>query len=777
MSHRRVRLIAPALTALVAAATVLLIALGAPGLSGTAGALNRATPASHPGRAVRGSGHATRATRATRGSGRAVRGSGRPGFILLDQTPWVRPSSPGAPATFSLDLSAVPGTPGTDEVVVTLYQMLHTRSGFEQTLKATPSSRVLDQTHPVPLSALPAAPAGSGVPAGSTLAVSVLPDPTAASSVPATTPTLDLDCLATGPGSCTGVYPVTVDLLRPSTGGRASLVEGSSFTTYLTYAAAKSRTPLDFGWVVPVSAPVSIRTTSRNPATAVRPLSATEAAALEGLATTLSTHPGVPVTVAASPQTLQSLIAAGGRGPQAVQELASMSVSDQSNRQFVGEPYVPINLGALAGGGEGGEIAAQTKLGQALDHSFGIETPDRYRTWVATGTVGTDLRLGMSQPSVAASRVVIPDADLAPPRDNEGTWASAFTISLGRGAPVTAAASDGELAAHFTADPDDPALEATQLLADLAMIHFEAPNTPVPRGVVAVPPSGWTPNRAFDSEVLAGLTTSPIVHGTTLNSYFSAFSAVLASTPPTRRLADGGTGPVLALTIARRVTEARLRLTYFAGSVVGNPPVKAELDELLLDAESDDLQPSAQLAGVHTVEGVLTAQLSQVQLATARSITLTARTGLVPVTIESSAPYTVVGLLQLTGDRFIFPHGSTRPMTLDHATNPVRIDVEARTSGDLPLTVTFLSPTGKLRIASGRLTVRSTATSVVAIVLTVLALLVLIGWWLLTWRDSRRKKRRRRQGGRGGPTVRAPEPGTAGVVGQAGALSPALPDR
>jgi len=721
--------------------------------------------------------------------------------MLLDQTASVKPSAPGAPATFSLDLAVAPGTPVTDEVLVTLYQMLHTRSGFEQTLKSAPNSRVLDQTRPVALSSLPALPATSGIPAGSALDVSVLPDPTAAPTAPPAAATLDLDCLATGPGSCTGVYPVTVDLLKPSAGGRAALVGGSSFTTYLTYAASRSRTPLDFAWVVPVSAPLSIRTTSVNPATAVRQPSSAETAALEGLVSTLAAHPSVPVTVAASPQTLQSLAASGSRGSQAVDELASMSTGNPTNRQFLAEPYAPINLGALAGGGEGGEIAAQAKLGQALDRSFGVETPDRYRTWVATGTVGADLRTGMSQPSVGASRVVIPDADLSPPRDNEGTWASAFTISLGRGSPVTAAASDGELAAHFTADRADPALEATQLLADLAMIHFEAPNTPVPRGVVAVPPSAWTPSRMFDSEVLAGLTTNPIVHGTTLNGYFSAFSAVLASTPPTRRLADGGSGPVLAGTIARRVTAARLRITYFADSVLGNPPVKAQLDELLLDAESDELMPSAQLAGVRTVEKVLTAQLSQVQLATARSITLTARTGLVPVTIESSAPYTVVGVLELSGGRFVFPHGSTRPMTLDHATNPVRIDVEARTSGDLPLAVNFLSPTGKLRIASGRLTVRSTATSVVAVVLTVIALLVLFGWWLLTWRDSRRRKRSHRHRGPRGPKLRghvldrvddgagaagmggvarvddgAGSAGMGGSAGAAGALSSAAPD-
>lgn len=661
-----------------------------------------------------------------------------PVLSLVDQSPWVKPTPPGSPKTFTLDVAARPGTPATDEVVVTLYDLLTTRSGFEQTLKTTPTKGILDQTHPVALSSMPV------VDGGSALSISVLPDPTATPAPAAGTPTLDLHCVGTG--TCTGVYPLVVSLVRPSTGGK---VANSTFTTYLTYSTEKSAHQLDFAWVVPIAAPVTIRSGERDPAKAVAAPSRATTASLAGLVATLGakSNVNVPVTVAASPQTLQAL---GGRGAQAVQQLAAMSSADQPTRQFLAQPYVPIDLGALAGAGEGEEITAQIKLGASVLRTLKVQATSKASTWVATGTVGSDLRTGMSK--VGASSLVVPDADLAAPRDTDSTWASAFTMSLGKGAPVTGAVADSELAAHFTADPGDPALEANQLLADLAMIHFELPNTTTPRGVVAVPPAGWTPTKAFDSELLAGLATNPVVQATTLDGYFSAFSKVLGSaTPPTRRLQSGGTGPVLAPSLARRITAARLRLTDFDRAVPGKPaaPVLGQLDQLLLAAESDDLVHAGQVAGLDTFGRALDGQLSQVQLATERTITLTARTGLIPVTIISSATYTVVGTLSLSGGRFVFPHGSTRPLKLNHNTTPVRVDVEARTSGDLPLEVSFRSPTGHLLIAAGQLTVRSTATSLVGVVLTVLALLVLLGWWARTWRAGRRRRASQARGASG----------------------------
>jgi hypothetical protein len=308
---------------------------------------------------------------------------------------------------------------------------------------------------------------------------------------------------------------------------------------------------------------------------------------------------------------------------------------------------------------------------------------------------------------------------------------------------VQAAVSDSELASHFTSDPADPALEANQLLADLALIHFEEPTRPG-RGVIAVPPTGWTPNATFDDQLLAGLNENPDVQPVTLSDYFTSVAPAAGSIAE-RRVSS--TGQPLSRSFAQDLSTARERVTGFDSAVFGNMPIKSQLDQMLLASESNTLPPSAQSAGLASFERGLSDQLSLIQLATERTITLTARTAPLPITILSSAPYPIVVNLTLTGDKFLFPQGASRSRILiDHSTTPIRIVAQARTSGDLPLNAVLTAPNGTLLIAHGQITVRSTATSVVGVVLSVVALAVLAGWWLRTsW-----TRRRRRVAGAGG---------------------------
>ena len=68
---------------------------------------------------------------------------------------------------------------------------------------------------------------------------------------------------------------------------------------------------------------------------------------------------------------------------------------------------------------------------------------------------------------------------------------------------------------------------------------------------------------------------------------------------------------------------------------------------------------------------------------------------------------------------------------------------QARTSGDrLPGRVTLRTPDGGLVISRAVLTVHSTEISIVGVALTVLAGLVLLVWWVRTWRRSRRRRPR-----------------------------------
>ena len=92
-------------------------------------------------------------------------------------------------------------------------------------------------------------------------------------------------------------------------------------------------------------------------------------------------------------------------------------------------------------------------------------------------------------------------------------------------------------------------------------------------------------------------------------------------------------------------------------------------------------------------------------------------------------------MVSLDSDKFTFPDGNTRTLILDRPTTPVRIQARSRTSGDrLPVGVTLTTPDGQLVIARAALTVHSTSISLVGVALTCLAALVLLVWWVRTWR-------------------------------------------
>ncbi len=658
-------------------------------------------------------------------------------FVLDNQTQWVvAPSSAqggaaAASAAFDLVLSAQHAPTGA-LVDVALYPRLLSRYEFKNTVRDGPRGYPLATTAPAALAQLPSDPRAPG-----SVAVDLSVVQTASSTQGLR---VGLACAPpTASGTCTGVYPVVVELRQPNGG----VVR--RFTTFLTYVASKSTHPLELAWVVPINAPVSLARHPTRLATAIEPLSAHEAQALETLISQLRAATSVPLTLDVSPETLQALARTGPVGRAGVAGVAAMSANPSAD-ETLARPYTPIDLGALAGAGEPTEIVAQMAAGSTVLRHFGVTTTAGPSPWVQTGPVGNDIARGLAQ--LHATQLVLPDVSLAPTpgATSLGTWASTFPLTLSQGATKTsvqAAETDTWLDGQFTSLRHDPALAATQVLADLAMVHFERPNTVAVRGLVAVPPARWMANPVFDQVLLAGLTQNPIVEPVTLSRFFSSVSPA-----GPRQLLRFGPGPVMARGVARAVSRARLRLTSFDGAVRGRPPrAEAQLDDLLLASETDTLSARGQAAGVSTVEKLLDEQLHLVKFGPETAYTLTARTGVIPITVVSGAKYTVVARLSVGGNKFLFPHRGTRRLVrLDHATNASRVDVEVRSSGDLPLHVTLTSPDGRLVFARTLLVVRSTATSLVGVVLTAAALAILLTWWARTWSSSRRKRRSWRDG-------------------------------
>jgi hypothetical protein len=334
-------------------------------------------------------------------------------------------------------------------------------------------------------------------------------------------------------------------------------------------------------------------------------------------------------------------------------------------------------------------------------------------------------------------RVVLPEAALAP-ANLSVTLAQPFDLQSRSLRRPTAAAADTELGNHFT-QGDDPVLRAHVLLADLAVVYFDRPGKP--RGVVALTPRNWAPDAAFLDALLAGLASSPIVKGVSLDDLFDDVPKATGArnTPLTRTLAANPAPSSLPLGAIRA---ARGRLEAFATMLDPGNRLTDDLEEVLLASESADLRTRQRTQYIEGVDSRVSAETAKLQVPASRTITLTARRGDIPVTVQWTGDYPVRVQVHVASDKLTFPGGSdTRMVELTRRNTTERFVVQARTSGAFPLRITLQSPDGGLVLGRARYTVRSTAASGVGIGLSIGAGAVLVLWWARNLARGRRNRR------------------------------------
>ena len=671
-------------------------------------------------------------------------GGPRPVLTLVSQTSWVT----SAHSTFDLVLALGPGAPAVSQLGLTiaLYPCLGTPTGFDQTVtsKNGPSGRPLTETtSPVGWTSLaPAFGGGVDVP---------IPVVTDGSSSPVTGAPGGFaarlrDCnVANG-----GVYPVRLQLVDT----RSNAVVGA-LTTHLVYSTAPTDTKkLRFAWELPVQIPIgptpaapSAQALAADPQSALTKPSPAALNSLTQVVGTVAAAASVPVTVAVSGQTLQTLSAYGHASTVATLKSASQS-ANQFARQFLWTSYVPVDAAALVDAGLTGELALQLHTGWA-----GVATVSKAPAPSVAGTAGPWITNdAIDDPTLAQlqtqgyNQVVLPPSAISssPTPSSGGSTATPFTIASAHGSSFTALVSDSDLSSRFASDAADPVLAAHQVLADLAQIYFEGGNTQSVRGVVAVPPNNWSANPIFVKTLLGELTAqNPVVQAVTVSGLFQALAAPVTCRAQGCKLAavprSSGAGlPVTA------ISTQRSRLDSFSAAAPSAHSAIGQIGNLLLAGQSETLRSAQQATVVSRTGSALGAQLGQLSVAGDTSFTLTARNGSIPVTIASNAGYPVKGTLTLTSDKLTFADGTSRYselVPLAKSTNNFYVPVQARASGEFKVGITLTSPSGGLVLTRGAVTVRSTATSVVGIILSLGAIAVLLAWWVRT--TLRRRARRR----------------------------------
>lgn len=634
-----------------------------------------------------------------------VHPAGETTVALVHQPPWVPPDG-----TAVLELRLRGPVEGLD-VDVTVHRPVTSRTAFTPAMDGEKLG-VAEGTLTIPAASLPPDPDGDLL-----LAVGV--------QGPASPP----DPNRILPGR-TGVYPVTIELRRP--GGPAL----DRFVTPLV-VVAPGLVPLTLAWVwrfdgTPVRLPSgSARTAARE---ALEP-----DGRLPRMARALADAPDVPVTLAATPETLEAWSGgvggvppdgAGGDDPTGLRATAA-----QGTRQILDAPYVPVDLPRLLAADLGAEVDRQFVRGrEVLTQVLGGDA----RGTVLAGALDAPALSRLRQYGV--ERVVVPPEALMPLAQRL-TPGRPFALAH-RNRPFAAAVTDPGLAALL--DGDAPAaLRTARFLAALSLVAFEAPREQ--RGVVVVTSAGWNPPAALLHDVLGGLRSHPAIAPRTLDGFFAEVApeavegAPLIRTPAPR-------GPIpKEEPDPETVGRIRRRLAAFA-EVIGQDQTQTRaVDRNILLSQVADLpggrlSPRAFLAGAAKVISDVT---DRVKGPDGQRVTLTARRGSIPISLLNANDRPLHVRVLLESDQLQFPEGSERLLTLPPQNTTESFAVEARTPGAFPLSIRVTSPDGALVVNQSDLTVRSTVVSGVGATLTAGAGVFLLIWWGNNLRRSRRRPRRR----------------------------------
>ena len=654
---------------------------------------------------------------------------------LTSQTNWVRGSrmSLGV-AIHSLDKRATLG------LKLTVYSRLTSRYalGLAESGKQSSDELVLDATPIIPLRALHVT--GTGV-LGVAMHVRVA---TSASSKPGGlgSPGLALDC---APLACDGVYPLVVTVVDT-----ANDTPLASLTTFLIYVAGRlGLKSLRVALVLPLGATPAL-TASGSPT-----LSAKTIQSLVSALDTVEDHPTDHLTLDLYPQLLVAL--AESRSPQAATVLTDLralarQAASSGRTEFLGTSFTPVDLDQLTAArldpGLGTQLAAAKEVFRS---ELGVSPPQG--AYISTTPLDAASVAALATQHV--DHVVLPETEL--PVASSMSLTSPLNLSSSgsstrSSAPhLTAVVADSALAAHLTSGTS-PVLAAHQFLADVAQTFFEEPFGAQARGVVVALTA--LPSSSLLSLVLEGLASSPIARPATVGSVFSAVPVGADGAPTHLAPVPDHTTPSYVFTSS--IESAFSTIRAIDSIVPDDHAFIAHAEDAVLLAETAGLRhgrwahyAAEPFAAVSRIEHDLS-------LAGTRTVTLTQRQAKVPLTIVSAFPSPIHATLELSsGTLAIAPSDFSRPVVLAHKNSPFVIPVTARTSGVSTLTIELVSPRGGIVLFEDVYTVRSTAFSIVAVGLSVAALLVLGLWWLRS--HARRTRRRAEASAAPGPAATSDE--------------------
>ncbi|MFT7473914.1 MAG: hypothetical protein ACI81L_000829 [Verrucomicrobiales bacterium] len=315
-----------------------------------------------------------------------------------------------------------------------------------------------------------------------------------------------------------------------------------------------------------------------------------------------------------------------------------------------------------------------------------------------------------------------------------------FLIPTPNDGAVPALVADRGLANHFT-NEGTASYNANRLLADLTMLSLQ--NSDVRQAVVVNPPIEWVPDASFLNVLLSGIERIPAIRAASpldalSDTAFAPGRGTGTLSPPLRRELKPFRTPDSLRSFRTEYSQAQAAINSWSAVIAADPVSGTRLQELLhvsTDYRLTKMQRSAYIDAIYTLindqkDGSITTPASD-------TITLTGRISEVPIIVENNLAVDVSVVLLLDSEKLDFPEGREIFVTLRPGANRIEIPIEARASGDSPIRIQVFSPDRSVPLGSSEVLVRTFAFSGVGLVIGVIAIIVLLLWWLRHLRSTR----------------------------------------
>lgn len=641
-------------------------------------------------------------------------------------------NDPATPFRFEISVANTGPVPIDDaRIRLTIYQRVLTRSALRASLQGRPQTGVAGVT---------SEPLGEPLVAGVPVTISVERD---LAQVDGT--------FRARRGSRDGVHPVRIQI----EGAGKDLWTGWSALVFLPAPPAER---LNVTWILPVHHEALFDPDGSYPAGGVdRTMgpAGTLSAAIDAAASAA----GLPATLAPSgllADQLTDLADGFARRSAAgtVQSIASDAIpkaaaaalqrlSDAVEPEAVAMaamPYSRANVVSLVHAEMGNDVGKQITVGASAVGAALGRGPD------ATVFVPADLTIdSRAAAAVAGSgvRAVVLDPAVLPPQSGPFGPDRPVRVSGRRGVTMDALLADEGIRTHLddaTRDDADAVLAAQSALAETASAWLERPTLADGRAIVIA--TGVTPPAATIRALRAGLAAAPWL---TMRSAADLLRAVPPEEEP-QPLPLGTIGPreeMQTLLTARRAIDILTRV------IVSHDGPAADLDRLVLTAESADFAGTEKgLAMARAAKSAADELVGKISAAP-RRVTLTSRTGQLPVTVLNETGYVIAVRLRLISSKVEFPEGAEQTIEIPGRSATITIPAKAIATGAFGVKIELRTPDGTFPIGDDELVVRSTAVSAVALVAVGGGILVLLATWF-------RRAGKRRRGAPGVGREKAP---------------------